>query len=470
MQRIYSQEYNGVEFVHGSSWKLGKRGCLLETIKLKGVNTMSLIEGVRIRNYRALKDVKMGRLWNDQAGVPLSPLTAIIGKNGAGKSSLLDAFGFLSDCLKFGVEEACVRNGRGGFGKIITQGSDGSIAFEIYYREAPQERPITYEVEIGLDDFGRVCVRNERLRQRRSGQTHGRPFSFLILRDGRGFAWKGEAKGFAEKIENVPTEELFKVIRRELKGEEANATEWVELADNRRLGLATLGVLKQHPRISLFRRFMEGWYLSYFRPDSARSLPMEGPQKRLDVHGDNLGNVVQFMKRDYPDRFSQVLSKIAGRIPGIEKIDTETTADGRLLVKFHAKGFSAPFYAQQMSDGTLKFFAYLLMLSMPDRPPFLCIEEPENGLYHKLLALLVGEFRSFANGRKDAPQIFVTTHQPYLVDDLTPSEVWILEKGEDGCSSIRRASDDPIVASLAEQELPLGTLWYSEYLDGEIKG
>ena len=37
-----------------------------------------------------------------------------------------------------------------------------------------------------------------------------------------------------------------------------------------------------------------------------------------------------------------------------------------------------------MSDGTLKVFAYLLLLEDPSPPPFLCIEEPENGLYHKL--------------------------------------------------------------------------------------
>jgi len=433
---------------------------------------MSLIQGIRIRNYRALRDVKLGRLWNDRSCEPLTPLTAIIGKNGAGKSSVLDAFGFLSDCLKFGVEEACVQKGRGGFNKIHTQGSAGGIEFEIYYREAPQERPITYELSIDVDSDGRVYVKSERLRQRRKGQKSGWPFSFLILNNGCGFAWKGEDSGYGEKSNDISFEDLFSDIRRKLKlrNEESNETEWVELTDNRHLGLATLGALKQHPRISLFRKFIEGWYLSYFRPDSARALPMSGPQPHLDVHGDNIGNVVQFMQRDFPDKFNEVLAKIADRIPGVTKIDTESTSDGRLLLRFFSKGFKVPFYAQQMSDGTLKLFAYLLLLATPDNPPFVCVEEPENGLYHKLLALLIEEFRVFATGKKNAPQIFITTHQPYLVDNLSPNEVWILEKAADGCSSIRRASEDPIVTSLVEQGLPLGALWYSEYLDGEIKG
>jgi len=427
---------------------------------------MSLIQGMRIRNYRALRDVKLGCLWNDRSGEPLTPLTAIIGKNGAGKSSLLDALGFLADCLKFGVEEACVRNGRGGFNKIRTQGADGSIDFEIYYREAPQERPITYELSIDADFNGRVYVKAERLRQRRKGQKSGWPFSFLILNNGRGFVWKGEALGYAETQSNVSSEDLFAYIRQKIDNEESSETEWVELSDNRHLGLATLGALKQHPRVSLFRKFIEGWYLSYFRPDSARSLPLSGPQKHLDVHGDNLGNVVQFMQRDFPNKFNDVLSKIADRIPGVTKIDTEPTQDGRLLLRFFAKGFKAPFYAQQMSDGTLKLFAYLLLLATPDSPPFICVEEPENGLYHKLLSLLIEEFRTFATGKKNAPQIFITTHQPYLVDNLLPNEVWILEKGDDGYSTVRRASEDAVVKSLVDQDLPLGALWYSEYLDG----
>ena len=94
-----------------------------------------------------------------------------------------------------------------------------------------------------------------------------------------------------------------------------------------------------------------------------------------------------------------------------------------------------------------------------------CIEEPENGLYHKLLEVLAREFREHASGRKGGTQIFVTTHQPYLVDALDPREVWILEKGEDGFSTIRRASEDQGVNYLVEEGLPLGGLWYSDYLD-----
>lgn len=428
---------------------------------------MARIEGLRIRNFRVLNDVTLGKLWSLQQAEPLTPMTAVIGKNGVGKSTLFDAFGFLADCLKSGVEEACDLHGRGGFERLRSQGQRGPIEFEVYYREEESARPITYELAIEMDPGGRPYVRRERLRQRRKNQSSGRPFSFLILDEGRGIAWKGESKGHQIDEGNAQFDlhSLIESIKRSESEEESRETEVVELEDKRKLGIATLGSLKQHPRISAFRRFIEGWYLSYFTPDAARSLPLVGPQKHLNVHGDNLGNVVQFMEREHPKKFRAILDRIAGKIPGINSIDTEKTPDGRLLLRFNDRGFEDPFYAQQVSDGTLKVFAYLLLLEDPTPPPFLCIEEPENGLYHKLLETLAREFREHSITQRGGPQVFITTHQPYFVDALEPEEVWVLEKGDDGFAKIRRASQDPIVKNMVAAGLPLGGLWYSDYLD-----
>lgn len=421
---------------------------------------MAKIEGFRVKNFRVLEDITLGKLWNTQKVKPLSNMTVVIGKNGVGKSTIFDVFGFLADCLKSGVEEACDMHGRGGFKKIISKGQKESIEFEIYYKEDGNARPITYELSISLDNQQRPYVSKERLRQRRKGQSKGHPFSFLHLENGKGLVWKGDNVG----SENEDLDSLFKSLE---DFTETNESELIELEDKRKLGIATLGALKQHPRISAFRQFIEGWYLSYFTPDAARSLPLAGPQKHLNRHGDNLGNVVQFLERENPKRFNHILSKIAEKIPGIEKITTEKTEDGRLLIKFNDRGFRDPFFAQQMSDGTLKIFAYLLLLEDPNPPPFICIEEPENGLYHKLLETLAREFREHATGKKDGSQIFITTHQPYFVDALLPDEVWILEKQKNGFSKISRVSEMQLVNSLVSEDIPLGGLWYSDYLDSK---
>ena len=407
---------------------------------------MAQIEGFRVRNYRSLRDVTIGRLYRDQNSPELTKLIAVIGKNGSGKSTLLDAFGFISDCLTLGVEVACDQRQRGGFDRLRSRGLDGPIQFDIYYREGPRERPITYELAIDQDESGRPFVSSEVLRQRRHNQSRGRPFPFLTLANGQGTVWAGE------DALDIPKEE-------------SNAREHVHLTDTRQLGIATLGTLRDHPRITKFRDFLKGWYLSYFQPDAARGLPSAGPQRQLNIHGDNLGNVVQFMEREHTARFASILQRIADRIPGITRIDTQVTEDRRVLLRFNDGGFNDPFYAQQMSDGTLKVFAYLLLLEDPEPPPFIGIEEPENGLYHKLLEVLAQEFRDHASARGHSTQIFVTTHQPYFVDALRPDEVWILEKGQDGFSIATHVSELDIVTNMVAEGLPLGGLWYSDYLD-----
>ena len=264
---------------------------------------MAVIEGFRVKNYRALLDVTLGKLSNQQAGEPLTPFTVVIGKNGVGKSTLFDAFGFVADCLSADVETACDMKQRGGFDRLRSMGQDDAIRFEIYYRESPKERPITYELAISLDESGRPFVESEVLKQRRKGQKHGRPYPFLRLSHGKGTVWAGE-----EAVE--------------VEGEEDRAQTPVELTDIRQLGIATLGTLKEHPRIKRFRDFLKGWYLSYFYPDAARSLPSAGPQRHLNIHGDNIGNVVQFMEREHKARFKSILQRIAAKIPGIDGIDS----------------------------------------------------------------------------------------------------------------------------------------------------
>ena len=462
---------------------------------------MAILEGIRIQNYRVLKDITLGiDLFEPEShSGPLTALTTVIGKNGVGKSSLFDALGFLADCLRLGVEEACDERGRGGFDRIRSQGSDDPIVFHVCYRSEPEAPLIAYLLSISVDDTGRPYVLGEILAQEGGDESGDLLLGFLILRHGVGVAWKGESQGqqimegadggfdflliadlimrfteITKRFDDPKIDEILKIadedpellgLRDKVRGQDA---EPIALQDNRRLGVATLGALRQHPRIAAFREFLEGWYLSYFTPDAARHLPMAGPQRRLSAHGDNLGNVVQYMEREHHDGFDRILSKIAARVPGIDKITTERSPDGRLLLQFNDRGFVDPFYAQQMSDGTLKLFAYLLMLEDPNPPPLICIEEPENGLYHKLLEILAAEFRARATGEKNSPQILVTTHHPYLVDALTPEEVWVLEKGEDGFATISRASDDPIVKAMAEEGLPLGSLWYSDYLDRRL--
>ena len=119
---------------------------------------MARILGFRIQNYRCLRDVSIGVPSGHPTGPVIGGLTAFIGKNGTGKSSLLDALGFLSDCVLHGVEDACNRDQRGGYQRLHSKGCAGPIVLEIRYREGKHGPPIDYRLEIGVADDGRPQV------------------------------------------------------------------------------------------------------------------------------------------------------------------------------------------------------------------------------------------------------------------------------------------------------------------------
>lgn len=411
---------------------------------------MGKIQGIRIKNYGSLRDFRMGRLLSDQAAMPLDNMVAIIGPSGNGKSTLADAFGFISDCLETDVEAACDKGNRGGYDQLISQGSDGELEFEIYYRENNNSSPITYELKIGKDKNDRPVVKEERLRQRRPGQSVGRPLSFLHLIDGKGVAYEGNSGGQDDDSEKAP---------------EGTATE-VELSDKRKLGIVTLGAMKQYTRIERFLEFLKSWYLCYFTPDRARQIQNAAPAPYLNRTGDNLNNVAQYMYRENKEDFKKILRDIQSKIPNIEKIEPEKLANGQMTLKFYQKGFDKPFYSQRMSDGTLKLFAYYMLLHEKNPRQLVFIEEPENGLYHQYMTSLASEMVANVGSGKYTKQIFVTTHSPFFVNALQPEQVWVLEKGKDGFSTARRASDYPMVKEMIESGAQLGDLWYSKYFGG----
>ena len=405
---------------------------------------MGKILGIAIQNYGTLKNVKMGKLFSDQSSKELGNMIAVIGASGNGKSTLADAFGFISDCLSGDVESACDANNRGGYDQLVSQDSAESIHFEIYYKETSNSRPITYELTIGKDKKNRPYVKEERLRQRRPGNKNGRPLSFLYLIDGKGYAFSGTDGGQDDN------------------GSIEGSKEEVELSDIRKLGIVTLGAMKQYSRIEMFLDFLKSWFLCYFAPNTARQVQTSAPTPHLNRTGSNLNNVAQYMYRENPDEFKKILADIQTKIPNITRIEPVKMPNGQMVLEFYQQGFDHPFFSPRMSDGTLKLFAYYLLLHEKNPRQLVFIEEPENGLYHQYLTDLAIEMRKNV-GTGYTKQLFVTTHSPFFVNALAPEQVWVLEKGEDGFSAVRQASSYKFVSDLIEEGAEMGDLWYSKY-------
>ena len=143
-------------------------------------------------------------------------------------------------------------------------------------------------------------------------------------------------------------------------------------------------------------------------------------------------------------------------------MEAKDTEEGRILLKFQDGAFEDPFLARHVSDGTIKMLAYLTLLYDPHPHPLLCVEEPENQLYPRLMTELAEEFRSYA---QRGGQVFVSTHSPDFLNALELDEVcWLVKR--DGYSDIHRAKDNEQIAAYMAEGDQLGYLWKQGFFDG----
>jgi predicted ATPase len=362
----------------------------------------------------------------------ITPLTVFVGPNGSGKSTIFDVFAFLSECFTVGLRKAWDKRGR--FRELRTRGSDKPIVIELKYREKADSPLITYHLSITEDSKG-PCVAEEWLQWRRG--RHGKPFKFLDFKEGEGQATTGE----------IPDEE--------------DKRDSEKLESREFIAVSTLGQFSKHPRVSALRRFITGWYLSYLTADNTRSLPETGAQERLSPTGDNLPNVIQYLKEQHPELLQKILDTLSSRVPQLEKVEATTMQDGRLLLQIKDAPFEQPILAKFASDGTLKMLAYLTVLYDLDPPQLVGIEEPENHLHPRLLPELAQEcIAASAN-----TQLMVTTHSPFFVNALQPKQVWVLYRDERGFTQAKRTSDMRGITDFINHGALLGELWMEDYFD-----
>jgi predicted ATPase len=381
------------------------------------------IESLKVQNYRALHNLELKNL---------TPLTVFLGPNGSGKSTILDVFAFLSECFTESLRKAWDRRGR--FRELRTRDSEGCIIIELKYRETSASPLITYYLAID-EENNRPFIAEEWLHVRRG--PRGKPFRFLDFTKGEGQVISGESP----------------------EQEDQRITE--QLASTELLAVNTLGQFAKHPRVSALRRFITGWYLSYLTADHTRSLPEAGAQERLSPTGDNLPNVIQYLKEQHPQRLEEILKTLSVRIPRLEKVEASIMQDGRLLLEIKDAPFSHPILAKFASDGTLKLLAYLTVLYDPSPPQLVGIEEPENHLHPRLLPHIAEECRAASANT----QLMVTTHSPFFVDSLKPEELWVLYRDEKGFTQAKRTADMQGVQQFMEHGALLGSLWMEDFFD-----
>lgn len=382
------------------------------------------IESIRLKNFKAFQDIEISNL---------PKFCVFVGANGTGKSTIFSVFGFLRDAMTSNVNTALMKlGGSRGFTEVRSRNSDGPIEIELKFRDKPNTPLTTYCIQIN-ENKGRAYVEREILKYRRGSK--GQPWHFLDFTNGAGFAVANELDLIKED--------------KDLKRDEQT------LKSNDLLAIKGLAQFEKFPAVVALGDLIEKWHVSDFHISKARPEQEAGYAEQLSREGENLSLVIEYLHNHHRDVFNEILSKLKMRVPGITNVESKTTEEGRVLLKFQDGSFEDPFLARYVSDGTIKMLAYLTLLYDPSPHPLLCVEEPENQLYPKLLWELAEEFRSYS---LRGGQVLVSTHSPDLLNAAKVNEVfWLIKK--DGYTQIKRAEEDKQIVALMDEGNQMGYLW-----------
>ncbi|MBP7401197.1 MAG: AAA family ATPase [Clostridia bacterium] len=401
-----------------------------------------MLLGIRVRNFEMLRDTRVGIIGDEvllpladtdaelAAGLlpplPLAPLSALIGRNDTGKSSLFHAMSFLSDVVRHGARFAATQHGRKGFTRLRSNGGPDPVVFDLAVRLDVPGETVLYHVAIDCDRFGRPFILEEEI-ERADFESRGR-LPLLRLDRGRGVLSEGQAPADA----GVGNEDAT--------------------------GLGTYGALVTYPCIHALYAMVTRWFFCSFLPHEAGqetgTRVSSGGHRHLSPDGGNVENVLEYFKDNDPEAYEHVIGRIREKMPGSRRID-DAVLGGRV------------------SAASRRLFTYLLLLEDPSPRPVLCIENPDEGLHHEMVDTLAAELRAYSLRRPDT-QILFTTHNPYLLESMSPDEVWVFERKPAAPDAphadnaeARCAGADPVVRALYAEGVGMGSMWYSGHFDPE---
>lgn len=381
-----------------------------------------LLKSVAIENFKAVRR---------SGTVKFTPLTAFIGNNGSGKSSLIEALETYRSIVLEGLDAAMDRwhgmehilsrcaSTRRKPGTIGNQTSGGHVDFHLKGR--CHLGGFHVRLVAGIEKGGNRIRIDEEILEVPSGERH-----WLRDETGRLFE-RGEDPGGDLDLGRL------------LHGESASPPDW--------------------------KAIVRRWQFLAMNP-----APMgePAPQRRtggppmLNRDGSNLGQYLWSLREASVDAFDDLLMALQYVLPYAKDVQPTLTQEIERLVflEMTEEDFKVPGWL--LSTGTLRVLALLACLRHPDPPPLLVVEEIENGLDPRTLHLLVEEFRAAIAARKT--QILVTTHSPYLLDLLDLSHIVVVERIE-GAPVFRRP-DRAKLSEWAERFAP-GRLYTMGRLTGE---
>lgn len=391
-----------------------------------------MIKTIEIKNFKAIEKAK----------IKLTPLTAFIGYNGTGKSSMLEALETYRTIVTDGLNAGMLPFK--GFEHIYYKGKKRGKWFEkdgIKFKYSP----IEFSFALWLNGY--------------TNQRFNAEISTSIAQENTGeqnVYFLNESYSGQSKASNLGEVNITQ------KSEEFES----RTADSKNFSISYAGNFSSgqyHPdksivsSISLLRDNIEKWQflsMNTFLMGMPLSKKRTSGETILNKDGSNIAEYILSVRSKSPEIFESIIETIQHILPYAKDIQPQITSELERLVylQLNEQDFKIPGWL--LSTGTLKVLALLAVFRNPEPAPLIAIEEIENGLDPRTINLIISEIREFVKDKKS--QVIITTHSPYLLDLLHLSQIVFVER-KDGNVIFNRPYDFEQLRT-----------WSKEYTPGEM--
>ena len=360
---------------------------------------MSKFERISIKGFRRLQNVDL----------EMRDLVVMIGANGSGKTSFLDAMSMLAASASGKLHESL--QSKGGLNEILTRGRSQELEISLSMRANDKD---TLQYSLGISPKGLSYeIREEILEQKRKQEIE--ILSNLVPMT-------------ANLISPKYIESHGLDITYFQKGSGFLKPNW----EHNYLETSLSQVPKMYQEPENLRKSLASCTY-YGALDVSGTSPIRLPQamrpaKLPGIKGEDLVSCLYDLRESDRDRYEMVESIISAAFPDFERLNFPPVAAGTISMTWKDRNFSQPIYVHELSEGTLRFLWLVALLQSQNLSTITLLDEPEVSLHPELLRHLVYLMREASKHT----QLIVATHSDRLIRFLAPHEVLIcdLEDGE----------------------------------------
>jgi len=352
---------------------------------------MHKVSKIQITGFRRLREI----------AIEMRPLMVLIGANGVGKSSVLDAVSLLSASAGGTMNKAL--NSLGGLADVCTRGQLKKMTLKAEMACRPH-KPLHYQLELEA-----------------KGQGYGIPLE--VLSQEREGSYPGPFKHIESHYDDV---RYYRIEDKKLVRPDWN---------HNPLETSLSQVPKMFKEPEELRRTLSS-VTQYHVLDVGPRAPVKLPQQMKPAplpgaDGEDLVPFLYNLRESDRDRYDAIEDALRSAFPGFENLNFPSAAAGMLSLTWKEQHFRDPIYGHQLSEGTLRFLWLISLLQSPNLSTVTMIDEPEVSLHPELLSLLADLLREACK----RTQLIVATHSDRLIRFLEPKEVMVMDLAEDGCAT-----------------------------------